>query len=66
MQTSISAPIGPLLAGCLLFFGCQSEQVSTAPEPGKPPNIVLILVDDMGYTDIGAFGINGLRNTASS
>ena len=22
----------------------------------EPPNIVLILVDDMGYTDVGAFG----------
>ena len=42
---------------------------------GKPPNIMIILADDMGYSDLGCFGgeistpniddlaVNGLRFT---
>jgi len=32
-------------------FGCLSEK-----EYIKPPNIILILADDMGYSDLGCFG----------
>lgn len=36
----------------LLTFGCGSEpQVSE-----RPPNVVVIYIDDMGYADIGPFG----------
>lgn len=39
----------PFLALCLAFF--------PAPQPPeKKPNIILILADDMGYSDIGCFG----------
>ena len=30
-------------------------------QPGRPPNIVIILADDMGYGDIGAFGAPNIR-----
>jgi len=37
--------------------GCQKPQEeSQAPSPVKQPNILLIVADDMGYSDIGAFG----------
>ncbi len=49
---------------CLLFFGCSSEepaQIVEAPmpestEPMARPNFLIITTDDMGYTDLGAFG----------
>jgi arylsulfatase/uncharacterized sulfatase len=36
----------------LLAFGPSAA----APAPAKQPNIVLILIDDAGYTDLGAYG----------
>lgn len=36
----------------MLFVGCQPSSIETQ----KPPNVVLILVDDMGYSDLGVMG----------
>ncbi|MEQ8339396.1 MAG: arylsulfatase [Cyclobacteriaceae bacterium] len=35
----------------LFLFGCQRDQ-----EPLAKPNVLVILADDMGYSDIGAYG----------
>ncbi len=44
----------PALAVLLLLVGCASP---LAPEPREqPPNIVLLIADDMGLGDVGAFG----------
>ncbi|MEK6479088.1 arylsulfatase [Catalinimonas sp. 4WD22] len=37
------------------IIGCQSNTQETQSTEEKPPNIVFILVDDMGYGDISAF-----------
>ena len=42
----------------LLLFGC-----SEATKQGKRPNIILIMSDDMGYSDIGCYG--GVIETAA-
>ena len=43
-------PVGPLLlTGALLFSAAQAA-------PDRPPNVILFLVDDMGWTDGGVFG----------
>ena len=45
-----------LLMSLTLTSACTSDDIQP-PEPvSQPPNILLIVVDDMGFTDIGAFG----------
>jgi arylsulfatase A-like enzyme len=57
MKTSNSARILFVLPAFSFFLmGCEAEQPATETVAERRPNILLILVDDMGYTDIGAFG----------
>ena len=47
-----------ILTGSLLLYG-EAKAQSVAPKAGtaaKRPNIVVILADDMGYSDMGMFG----------
>ena len=43
------------LRSCLAYLACISFLVCT-PVSAKRPNIVLILADDWGFSDVGAFG----------
>ena len=49
---SVTAVILLAMASCP-FTGCKP---TIKPETSKRPNILLIVADDMGYSDIGAFG----------
>ncbi|MDF9798285.1 arylsulfatase A [Catalinimonas alkaloidigena] len=51
----------PLYLSILLLitlFGCQSNPQQSQNTEEKPPNVLFILVDDMGYGDVSAFNTN--------
>lgn len=53
MKTNINLCF--LLIGALFFTFTSAKTSFTAP-PSKPPNIVIIMADDMGFSDLGCYG----------
>ncbi|MBB4080817.1 arylsulfatase A-like enzyme [Lewinella aquimaris] len=45
-----------LWIGVALFLGCGSEATQTETTEERPPNVVFILADDLGFHDLGATG----------
>ncbi len=49
--------VGIVVAICLTASACERQQAPAQDKaPPKRPNVLLIVADDMGYSDIGAFG----------
>ncbi|RNC91632.1 MAG: arylsulfatase [Allomuricauda sp.] len=47
---------GLLLVGTLLFIACNHKQKNQETPKNVQPNILVIMLDDLGYSDFGCFG----------
>ncbi len=54
--TALVAALGAALAGAGCDDDSRSDAVAAAAAPAKRPNILFIMADDLGYSDIHAFG----------
>src|SRR5262245_14403343 len=55
IKTAILVALLSGFAATIFGFAQQSESAR------RPPNFVIIFADDLGYTDIGAFGASGYK-----
>jgi len=51
----------PVLVCLLLLCGCAAGSESPGTPSSRPPNLVLILADDLGWGDLGSYGQERIR-----
>jgi arylsulfatase A-like enzyme len=55
VRLSIALAVGATAAGSGALAG------TPGPDGSRPPNVVLVFADDLGYADVGAFGARSIR-----
>jgi arylsulfatase A len=51
----------PSLALALPILAALSPAIAAQEKPKRPPNVVIVYVDDMGYGDLGCFGAKNIK-----
>jgi len=55
--------LGLVIVSCMLFVRCGEAQKETVTVDNRPPNIVVLFADDLGYGDLGNYGHPTIRTT---
>ena len=53
--------VNAFVAAAFLLAGAPQPAAAQAPDRAERPNVVLIITDDVGYGDFGAYGVTDIR-----
>ncbi|WP_205754013.1 arylsulfatase [Arthrobacter nitrophenolicus] len=56
LPVGASVLLASSLAGCGIFSKSTGQEITAAAQGQEQPNIMMILLDDLGYSDLGAYG----------
>ncbi|MFN3148407.1 sulfatase-like hydrolase/transferase [Bremerella sp.] len=61
MRTSLNCQIAVIGIGCLVFSTLLTPAAADAPDLPQPPNVLLLVADDLGYAELGCQGNEAVK-----